>query len=131
MNDVSLRDRRLRLAESVPAPPLALLPALRHAEQRGEITAGVVALLAAVCQVEEEAVRHFFAAYPNLAGSGQATAVCGDLSCWLRGADRVFAHPEACGLAPGTFQRSSCLGYCFAGPVLRERSGRVRQVSVP
>jgi NADH:ubiquinone oxidoreductase subunit E len=128
VKDGDLRDRLASLAASFPAAQLALLPALRYARRHGEITDGVVAEVAQACQVDEAAVQQFLDAYSALRGEARQAVVCGGLSCFLGGAWHIFAKPENFGLRAGMFERASCLGYCFAAPVVRDVDGCVRHV---
>jgi NADH:ubiquinone oxidoreductase subunit E len=131
MSEPSLEERLARLAASYPSAQMALLPVLRYLVREGAVPGTAVGVAARVCQVDEEAVRSLLAAYPALRGAGRRTAVCGGLTCFLQGAWRILAQPEAFGLTAGGFDRTPCLGYCFAAPILQSADGTVCHVEVP
>jgi NADH:ubiquinone oxidoreductase subunit E len=131
MDEIPLEDQLVRLAASFPTAKMALLPALQHAARKGELTPAVIAIVAQVCQGDEEAVWRLLEAYPELRGPARRITVCQGLSCWLMGASRILASPESYGLVPGEFDRTFCLGYCFAAPTIRNADGKIFHVEPP
>lgn len=130
MSENSLEHRLAALVASFPCAQIAVLPALWCAAKEGEVTDFTLAVVARFCQVEEGSLRLLLEAYPTLRGTGQTAAVCEGMSCYLRGAGQVLARPEDYGLQAGGFERVSCLGYCFAAPVLREAGGAIRHLEI-
>jgi len=130
MNEISLEHRLASLVASFPCAQMAVLPALQIVGQEGELTGAALAAVAQACQVGEDSLRLLLEAYPALQGGKRGAVVCEGLSCFLNGARYILAKPEDYGLEAGGFERASCLGYCFAAPVLREPSGAVRHIEI-
>jgi NADH:ubiquinone oxidoreductase subunit E len=123
--DNSLQSELEEIVALFPRPQMAMLAALRHVCKLGHISDEIITKVASLCKIEEDAAREFFYAYSSLNKPAPVTLVCGGLSCFLSGAHNIFANPTDFGLAIGEFERSTCLGYCFRGPILRLANGTV------
>jgi len=89
-------------------------------------------MIARLCQIDVDAIQHFLHSYPSLCGEGSSKPLlCTGLVCLLRGARRIAESPQALGLQPDQLELSSCLGYCFAAPVLRDAGGGVHHLDLP
>lgn len=129
MSDSSLQDELAQLVALFPRPQMAMLAVLRHVCRQGPVSDETIAKVASLCKVEEGATWEFLSNYPSLGPSRPVTLVCGGLSCFLGGAQEIFANPADFGLTVGEFERSACLGYCFRGPVLRLANGTLVSAS--
>jgi NADH:ubiquinone oxidoreductase subunit E len=135
MEEHSLETRLERLVAGFPHPQLAVVPALWHVAQGGEVTEATVALVARLCQVDAEAIGSLMNSYPDLRQEPTKTAVCMGLTCVLKGAQHAFSwlrgNPEGLDFTAAEIDLSQCLGYCFAAPVVRRPDGVVCQFRVP
>jgi NADH-quinone oxidoreductase subunit E len=119
------------------------LPCLRRIQElRGHVEDGDIGALAAylgVPRVQIEEVLSFYTQYRREAGGRWHVAVCRNVSCSMRGAERVI---EACerklGIDVGettadgriTLSTVECLGSCGTAPVMMVNDKYVENVSV-
>jgi NADH-quinone oxidoreductase subunit E len=108
-----------------------VLPCLhRIQEDQGHIAQGDIDALAAylgVPRVQIEEVLSFYSMFRSRPGGRWQLAVCRNVSCSMRGAERLLAHLErTLGIAPGettpdgriTLETVECLGSCGTAPVV-------------
>jgi NADH-quinone oxidoreductase subunit E len=120
-----------------------VMPCLRRIQElRGHVEDGDIGALAAylgVPRVQIEEVLSFYTQYRREAGGRWHVAVCRNVSCSMRGAERVI---EACerklGIDVGettadgriTLSTVECLGSCGTAPVMMVNDKYVENVSV-
>ena len=126
MNQEELKQRLQPLVASYPHAQAAVVPAL-HAllETREPIDNDVLAVVAELCDVDVHSLADLVAYYPIFQnGRSSHTNVCFGLPCYLNGAKEVFEQMKA---EPNGSSRpvsvSSCLGHCYAAPVVRLEDG--------
>lgn len=122
-----IKARVANLVSRYPHPQLAVLPVLWYVAQEGEISEPVVEIIANCCEVEPEAIRVLLGSYPRLLRAPKPTTVCVGLSCVLNGAQGLYSSlcekPDRFGLKVSGVEKSPCLGYCYAAPVVRDANG--------
>lgn len=131
MNIEDLKERLQPVVARYPHPQAALAPMI-HAllELQHPIDNETMAVAAQLCDVDVRSVAEIVTHYPVLKhGPSKHTHVCFGLPCYLNGAKEIFEHIKT-GLAPGPASTkevvvSSCLGHCYAAPVLKLEDGTV------
>ena len=128
MNQEELKQRLQPLVASYPHAQAAVVPAL-HAllETREPIDNDVLNVVAELCDVNARAIAELVAYYPIFQnGHSSQTDVCFGLPCYLNGAKEVFEQMKAEPNGNGSSKSvsvSSCLGHCYAAPVIRLEDG--------
>jgi NADH:ubiquinone oxidoreductase subunit E len=128
MNQEELKQRLQPLVANYPHAQAALVPAL-HAllETREPIDNDVLTVVADVCEVDVRSIAELVAYYPIFQnGHSSHTDVCFGLPCYLNGAKEVFEQMKAESNDNGSSKPvsvSSCLGHCYAAPVVRLEDG--------
>ncbi len=128
MNQEELKQRLQPLIANYPHPQVAVVPAL-HAllETREPIDNDALAVVAELCDVEVQSIAELVAYYPIFQnGHSSHTDVCFGLPCYLNGAKEVFEQMKAEPNGNGSNKKvsvSSCLGHCYAAPVIRLEDG--------
>lgn len=115
-----------------PARRAALIPTLHLAEREfGVISREVEEYVALLIDIPLAAVHEvvtFYSLLPRRPRGERHLRVCQDLSCHLRGCERVIARiQERLGIPPGettpdgkwSWERSSCLGSCEVAPMMQ------------
>jgi NADH:ubiquinone oxidoreductase subunit E len=136
MNTDDLKERLLPLVARYPHPQAALAPLLHTLiELQQPLDHQTLAVAAELCGVEARSVAEIVTHYPLLQNDqSKHTTVCFGLPCYLSGAREIFDQIKA-GLPPGgtpscEVMMSSCLGHCYAAPVLKLEDGTVCRASV-
>ena len=128
MNQEELKQRLQPMVANYPHPQAAVVPAL-HAllETREPIDNDAIAVVAALCEVEVRSIAELVAYYPIFQnGHSSYPEVCFGLPCYLNGAQEVFEQMKAEPNGNGSRKPvniSSCLGHCYAAPVIRLEDG--------
>ena len=128
MNQEELRERLRPVVANYPHAQTALVPAL-HAllETREAIDDDALAVLAELCEVDVRSIAELLAYYPIFQnGHSSHTDVCFGLPCYLNGSKEVFEQMKAKPNGNGSSKPvsiSSCLGHCYAAPVVRMEDG--------
>src|SRR5678816_3190497 len=123
MNQEELKHRLQPLVANYPHAQAAVVPAL-HAllEIRVPIDNDALAVVAELCEMDVRSIAELVAYYPIFQnGSSSHTDVCFGLPCYLNGAKEVFEQMKAEPNGNGSSKRvsvASCLGYCYAAPVI-------------
>jgi len=128
MNQEELKQRLQPLVANYPHPQAAVVPAL-HAllETREPIDNDAMGVVAALCEVDVRSIAELVAYYPIFQnGHSSHPEVCFGLPCYLNGAQEVFEQMKAEPNGNGSRKPvniSSCLGHCYAAPVIRLEDG--------
>lgn len=128
MNQEELKQRLQPLIANYPHAQAAVVPAL-HAllETREPIDNDALAVVAELCGVGVQSIAELVAYYPIFQnGHSSHTDVCFGLPCYLNGAKEVFEQMKAEPNGSGSNKPvsvSSCLGHCYAAPVIRLEDG--------
>lgn len=128
MNQEELKQRLQPLIASYPHAQAAVVPAL-HAllETQEPIDNDALAVVAELCDVQVQSIAELVAYYPIFQnGHSSHTDVCFGLPCYLNGAKEVFEQMKAEPNGNGSHKPvsvSSCLGHCYAAPVIRLEDG--------
>ena len=120
-----------------------VMPCLRRIQElRGHVDDGDIGALATylgVPRVQVEEVLSFYTQYRREAGGRWQVAVCRNVSCSMRGAERLIdACERKLGVAVGettpdgrvTLSTVECLGSCGTAPVMMVNEQYVENVSV-
>jgi len=120
-----------------------VMPCLRRIQElRGHVDDGDIGALATylgVPRVQVEEVLSFYTQYRREAGGRWQVAVCRNVSCSMRGAERLIdACERKLGVAVGettsdgrvTLSTVECLGSCGTAPVMMVNDRYVENVSV-
>jgi NADH:ubiquinone oxidoreductase subunit E len=124
MNQEELKQRLQPLVANYPHAQAAVVPAL-HAllEAREPLENDALAVVAELCEVEVGSIADLVAYYPIFQnGDSCHTGVCFGLPCYLNGAREVFEQMKA-ERNGNAVSVSSCLGHCYAAPVIRQEDG--------
>ena len=128
MNQEELKQRLQPLIANYPHAQAAVVPAL-HAllETREPIDNDALAVVAELCDVEVRSIAELVAYYPIFQnGHSSHIDVCFGLPCYLNGAKEVFEQMKTEPNGTGSNKPvsvSSCLGHCYAAPVIRLEDG--------
>jgi len=128
MNQEELKQRLQPLVAQYPHTQAAVVPALHELlETREPIDNDAIAVVAELCEVDQRSIAELVAYYPIFQnGHASHTEVCFGLPCYLNGAKEVLeqmkAHTNGNG-ASKPLHISSCLGHCYAAPVIRLEDG--------
>lgn len=128
MNHEELRRRLQPLVASYPHAQAAVVPALHALRETSEaMDNDALAVIAELCEVDVRSVAEMVAYYPIFQnGHSSHTDVCFGLPCYLNGAKEVFEQMKAEPNGNGSSKPvnlSSCLGHCYAAPVVRLEDG--------
>jgi NADH:ubiquinone oxidoreductase subunit E len=128
MNQEELKQRLQPLVASYPHAQAAVVPAL-HAllETKEPIDNDAIAVVAQLCEVDVRSIMELVGYYPIFQnGHSSHTEVCFGLPCYLNGAKEVFEQMKAPANGNGSNKPvniASCLGHCYAAPVIRLEDG--------
>lgn len=136
MNMEDLKQRLQSVVAAYPHPQAALAPLLHEVfELKQPLDNETLTIAAELCEVDVRSVAEIVAYYPVLQnGHSKYTNVCFGLPCYLNGAKEIFETMKT-GLSPdgsikvnGSIKEvtmSSCLGHCYAAPVVTLEDGTV------
>ena len=128
MNKEELKQRLQPLIANYPHAQAAVVPALHALLETGEpIDNDALAVVAELCDVQVQSIAELVAYYPIFQnGHASHADVCFGLPCYLNGAKEVFEQMKAESNGNGSNKPvsvSSCLGHCYAAPVIRLEDG--------
>lgn len=136
MNPQELRERLEPIVGNYPHPQVALAPVLHLMIDMGcPISTDTLAVVAEICGVDVRSVTEVIGHYALFQKEQQPqTSLCFGLPCYLNGAKEVLDHLKS-GQPPGDdrikdLSLSSCLGHCFAAPVLKLDDGTICKITV-
>ena len=135
MNQEELKHRLQPLIANYPHAQAAVVPAL-HAllETREPIDNDALAVIAELCEVDVQSIAELVAYYPIFQnGHSSHIDVCFGLPCYLNGATDVLEQMKAAPNGNGSSNPvsvSSCLGHCYAAPVIRLEDGSLCRASL-
>jgi NADH:ubiquinone oxidoreductase subunit E len=135
MNQEELKQRLQPLIASYPHAQAAVAPAL-HAllETTVPIDNDALAIVAELCNVDVHSIEELVAYYPIFQNGHSSHAdVCFGLPCYLNGAKEVFEQMKVEPNGNGSSKPvsvSSCLGHCYAAPVIRLEDGSLCRASL-
>lgn len=135
MNQEELKQLLQPLVADYPHAQAAVVPALHVLlETRQPIDNDVLTVVAELCDVDLQSIAELVAYYPIFQnGHSSHTDVCFGLPCYLNGAKEVFEQMKAEPNGNGSSKRvsvASCLGHCYAAPVVRLEDGSLCRAAV-
>lgn len=132
MNDAEVREKLRPIVESYGHPQSALVPAINALLDAGEgIGAETASVLADVCGAEDGAVKELLGQYRPLSQTTQSGhLLCFGMVCRLLGAEQAYEHLRSAvaGGDAGEVVAATCLGHCYAAPVLKMSDGTLHKV---
>jgi NADH:ubiquinone oxidoreductase subunit E len=134
MNPAELRERLRPTIRSYPRPEAALIPSLQVLlDAEASIDEEARAVLAEMCGVEVGTVEELLRRHSIFQEQhAPCPTLCFGAVCYLRGAKEIYdqlrLHLSSDDDPIEEVGTSSCLGHCYAAPVLRMNDGMLHKV---